>query len=273
LPLDDSAPDGTAALDGRRRLAGAYFIAIDRIRPDPAQPRRRLDTDAHRELTLSVRQLGVMQPIAVRWIDAEGVYRIISGERRYHAAMAAELAEVPCWVQTPREEEILLRQIVENWQRSDLSPFELADSLAAIRDSHGYSQDELAALTGKPKSEISKLLALLNLSADAQQLARADPSLSRRHLYAISQSPPEEHAKLIEQVREHGLKANETEALVKRRAQPAAHGRQVTIRRFRTTQAVVTLTFRKRSVTESDLYHALDEVRGQLQQEHVNPRG
>lgn len=208
-----------------------------------------------------------MQPIAVRWIDAEQHYRIISGERRYHAAMAAELAEIPCWVQAPREEEILLRQIVENWQRRDLSPFELADSLASIRDAHGYSQDELATLTGKPKSEISKLLALLSLNEDAQSIARNDPTLSRRHLYAISQSPSSSHTELIRQVKEQDLKADETERLVKRRTHPSRTAPLTSIRRFKTAHAVVTVTFRKRAVSDADLRQALDEAIDQLSAE------
>ena len=118
------------SLDGRRRLGGAFAIACDRIRPDPTQPRRRLDTDAQKELNASVERLGILQPITVRYVEAEDVYRIITGERRYHAACAAGLPEIPCWVQSPKEDEVLLHQIVENWQRLDMHPFDLADALA-----------------------------------------------------------------------------------------------------------------------------------------------
>jgi ParB family chromosome partitioning protein len=158
-----------------------------------------------------------------------------------------------------------LRQVVENWQRRDLSPFELADALAAIQDAHKYSQDELARLTGKPKSEISKLLALLSLSPEAQQRARQDSNLSRRQLYAISQVPAERQAALVEQVQRQGLKAEETEDLVRREKRPAQRrGAPSTMRRFQTSAAVVTVSFRKRSVADGDVLAALDEARAQL---------
>jgi len=253
------------ALDGRRRLTGAYLIDIGRLRPDPTQPRRQLDAQAQQELINSVRQFGIMQPITVRYLEAQKLYQIISGERRYHAALGAKLSEIPCWIQTPREEEVLVRQVVENWQRRDLSPFELADALAAIRDAHKYSQDDLARMTGKPKGEISKLLALLSLSSQAQQLARNDPIFTRRQLYAVSQLAPGRQALLLEEVRRQGLKAEETEELVRREKQPA-HRRSAptTMRRFQTAGAIVTVTFRKQSVADVDVATALDEARMQL---------
>src|SRR5262249_40386661 len=158
LPLDPNAAPEAGALQGRRRLTGAFLIDRARIRPDPAQPRKNLDTVAQQELIASIRRLGVLQPITVRYIEAEDVYQIIAGERRYQAAKAAEIAELPCWVQSPQAKDILLHQIVENWQRADLNPYDLADALAVLRDANGYSQKDLARETGKPESEISRLL-------------------------------------------------------------------------------------------------------------------
>lgn len=126
LPLTEQ-PANTIAAD-QRRLPGAFLIAIERLHPDPNQPRRTHDDNALSELADSIRRLGILQPIAVRLDASIDGYRIISGERRYRAAKAAGLAEVPCWVQTPDEIELLLRQISENWQRSDLHPMDLADS-------------------------------------------------------------------------------------------------------------------------------------------------
>lgn len=263
--LEQKPVTGAEALDGRRRLAGAYSIEIGRVHPDPSQPRRKLDTQAQQELTQSVRQFGIMQPITVRYIESQKIYQIISGERRYQAALRAKLTEIPCWVQSPREEEILVRQIVENWQRSDLSPFELADALAAVRDAHKYSQDELAKLTGKPKGEISKLLALLSLAPDAQKRAREDQTLTRRQLYAVSQVSPPRQVELIKEVQRQGLKVAETEELVRREKRPAnRRGSPTTMRRFQTSAAIVTVTFRKRSVADSDVLTALTEAHSQL---------
>lgn len=247
-------------------MAGAYFIEIGRIHPDPTQPRRQLDSQAQQELTLSVKQFGIMQPIAVRYIESQKIYQIISGERRYQAALRAKLTEIPCWVQSPREEEILVRQIVENWQRSDLSPFELADALASIRDTNKLTQDALAKLTGKPKGEISKLLALLSLAPAVQKRAREDSTFSRRQLYAVSQVAPDRQVEIIKEVERRGLKVVETEELVRREKQPSSRRGtpHMTMRRFQTSAAIVTISFRKRSVGDADVVTALDEAREQL---------
>jgi ParB family chromosome partitioning protein len=260
---------------GRQRLAGAFSIQVDRVCPDPTQPRRELDSEAHRQLTDSVCRYGIMQPIAIRYLADEDVYQIISGERRYRAALAAGLAEVPCWIQTPREEEILVRQVVENWQRSDLNPFELADALARIRDMQGVSQEALAKLTGKPKSEISRLLALLTIGPEAQGLARNSPDLGKRQLYAIARAEPETQTTLIRQIQEQSLTASETEALAKKTQRTPSGSRQrgapTTHRRFRTSQASVLVTFRKRHVENADILAALDEVQNQLNGEASPP--
>jgi ParB family chromosome partitioning protein len=126
LPLSDKQSAVTGPLEGRRKLGGAYSIDISRIRPDPIQPRKKLETEAQRELVASVKRLGILQPITVQYIESENLYQIITGERRYHAAKEAGLPEIPCWIQTPKEEDVVLHQIVENWQRLDMHPYDLA---------------------------------------------------------------------------------------------------------------------------------------------------
>jgi ParB family chromosome partitioning protein len=209
----------------------------------------------------------VLQPIAVRYIESEDVYQVISGERRFQASREAGLTEIPCWVQSPKDEEILLRQIVENWQRSDLHPYELADSLARLRDANGYSQRDLARETGKPESEISKLLSLLKLDPAVQKAAREDDegAFSKRHLYALSRLKPDVQQEVANEVKERSLTAIETEKAIRRRLPDAAGrmrgGTPTTHLRYATEQATVTLNFRKRNVTSADIIAALDEVR------------
>ena len=218
-----------------------------------------------------MQELGFLQPIAVRFLVEDDVYQIISGERRYRAAKRAGLAEMPCWVQDPEEEQVLLRQIVENWQRRDLAPLELADALAELRDAGGHSQTELARLTGKPKSEISKLLSLLELDPKVQNPVREGNSgLTKRHLYAISQVRPGEQPVVAEKVEREGLSAIETEKLVARRKQTVRSGRAstATIRRYATKQAIVTVKFRKGDVTAADVLAALDEARSMAEEQN-----
>ena len=258
------------SLDGRRRLGGAFAIALDRIRPDPAQPRRRLDTDAQKELNASVKRLGIIQPITVRYLETDNIYRIITGERRYHAACEAGLAEIPCWVQSPRENEVLLHQIVENWQRLDMHPFDLADALARLRDTNSYSQRDLARETGKSEAEISKHLAILDLDPAVQKVARDDQTgrLTRRHLYAIRALPVERQLAILHRAQQENMTSADMEHLAAKEIHdPSSHKRRgapVSHHRFSTSQATVSLTFRKKSVTPEDILTALDEVRSQV---------
>jgi ParB family chromosome partitioning protein len=254
-------------LQGRRRLAGAFFIELARIRPDPSQPRRSHDDRAHQELTASIARLGVLQPIAVRYIQAEDIYQIISGERRYLATKAAGLSEMPCWVQAPKDEEILLRQLSENWQRAELHPFELADSLARLRDVNGYTQKDLAEATGKSPGEISKLLSLLDLDPAIQKEAREDQSgaVTRRHLYALTKLDAADQPEALAAIRVGHLTATDTDSMVSRRlAAHAKHrkrGSPVTKFQYVTSQATVHVTFRRATVESDDVLRALDEAK------------
>src|SRR5262249_26319725 len=141
---------------------------------------------------------------------------IITGERRYRAASLAGLTEMPCWEQSPDDEDILARQVVENWQRADLHPFDLADTLARLRDEQHRSQKQIAELTGKPESEISTLLSLLKLRDSIQQQYRRDKSgiLSRRHLENIAKLPVDIQEEFHAEVVEKKMTARQTEEIV-----------------------------------------------------------
>jgi ParB family chromosome partitioning protein len=258
------------SLDGRHRLGGAFAIAPERIRPDPSQPRRQLDSEAQQELNASVKRLGIIQPITVRYIEDENIYRIVTGERRYHAACETGLSEIPCWVQDLKENQVLQHQIVENWQRLDMHPFDLADALARLRDANSYSQRDLARETGKTEGEISKLLAILDLDPAVQKLARDDQTgrISRRHLYAIRALPAERQLSLLRRAQQEATTAiNMEELAAKETNGPPCHRRRgapVSHHRYSTSQAIVSLTFRKKDVTTEDILASLDEVRFQV---------
>lgn len=217
-----------------------------------------------------MRRLGILQPITVRFIEKDNIYRIITGERRYHAACEAGFAEIPCWVQEPKEDEVLLHQIVENWQRLDMHPYDLADALARLRDTNNYTQQDLALETGKSKGEISKLLALLDLDPVVQKVAREDQSghITRRHLYAVRSLSADEQLTIIQKTQQEALTAEDVERIVanrveslegrKRRGAPVSHYR------FPTSHALVTVTFRKKEVTTEDILTTLEEVRFQV---------
>jgi ParB family transcriptional regulator, chromosome partitioning protein len=212
----------------------------------------------------------------VRFIADEGIYYVIAGERRYRAAKEAGLTELPCWVQRPEERDVLVHQIVENWQRAELHPFDLADALTELRDTNGYSQADIARLTGKPESEISRLLSLLKLEPQVQKESRADVSgeITRRHLITISTLNPSAQQRVFRLVKEKGMTALETERFVqdtKAKAVPvdrrgAHHAERI---RFKTEKALVLVQFRRGTVTKDDILAALDEARQQAAKHHA----
>jgi ParB/RepB/Spo0J family partition protein len=271
LPLNLDATAEAGASEGRRRLTGAFLIELARIRPDPTQPRRNLDTAAQRELEDSVRQLGILQAITVRYLADEDIYQIISGERRFQAATKAALPEMPCWVQHPKETDVLLHQIVENWQRADLRPFEVADALAALRDGNGYSQKDLAKLTGKPESEISRLLSILKIEPEVQKEAResVEGNVTRRHLIALAQLRSPKQKEAFKTMKVGALTAEATEKLVQETKAKAVgiKTRGAPVRKrlsYLTPKASVSLTFRTKTVTVDAILAALDDVREQV---------
>lgn len=246
-----------------------------RIRPDPKQPRREFDTEELKGLAASILERGLKQPLRVWYVPEADVYQIVSGERRYRAALAGGVVAVPCIVEDapgmlPRKE-ILVDQIVENWQRADLKPFELSDALAELRDQHGLSQDEIARLTGKPKSEISRLLSIQKVAPAIQQAARTEENgpLSRRHLIAVAQLPAEEQPKLVSKIRSGHLSATETERKAARwkegRTGQVVRGVRSTVRRYVVGPATVQITFRKRDVQPADVLHVLERVRSMVE--------
>lgn len=246
-------------------------MPIHRIRPDPDQPRKRVDPLYIEELTETVRRHGILQPITLRYVEEDDIYLILSGECRYRAAMAAGLETVPVWVKTPKSEEILVHQVIENWARSDLNPFELADSLSQIRDANRYTQTELAKVTGKNKSEISRLLSLLELDPAVQRIARDDSTgrITKRHLFAIARLDVDKQRQLIRRVQQNDLTALDVERYVTRyhssQSATGKKGAPVTRRRFATSHASVLITFRKGEVTDEDLLFAISEVTNQIQ--------
>ena len=271
LPFSSESGPATASLGGRQRLRGAFLIDIDRIEADPDQPRKYFDTDAQRELNASVARLGILQPITVRYVEDRRKYRIITGERRFQAAKATRLKELPCWVQTPQDSDVLLHQIVENWQRADMHPYDLADALVRLRDEYGYTQRQIANHIGKSEGEISKLLAILVLAPDVQRLARQDTTgrISKRHLYAVARLKPDDQRKLIEKVHSCGLNVSDVERLAKDREERDEEGRPnrapAKSFRFETSSATVTVMFRKESVSGTDILTALQEARDKVE--------
>ena len=157
-------------------------ILIQDIKPNPDQPRRNIDQKALAEMTLSIKRHGVLQPIIV--VRAGQGYRIVAGERRFRAAQAAGLADMPAIVRSLQELEEVELSLIENIQRVDLSPLEQALSVYRLQHQFNLGLEQIAAKLGKAPSTISNLTRLLQLP-EAARTALSDGKISEGHARAI----------------------------------------------------------------------------------------
>jgi len=156
--------------EGTTRLKGARNIPLNKIKPDPNQPRTTFDKESLTELANSIKQYGVLEPITVEYVQTEDYFKIIAGERRYRASQLAELTHMPCIVRTTDDSERLAIQLVENIQREDLSPVDKARGLLELKAKLGKNTQwkEIEAMTGISERRRQQFLALLNLPGDIQ---------------------------------------------------------------------------------------------------------
>lgn len=158
------------------------YLSVDKIRPNPAQPRRYFDEAALEELSRSILSYGILQPLTVRR-GAQG-YELIAGERRLRAAKLAGLREVPCLLASADEEDSPLLALIENLQRRDLHWFEEACAISRLISAYGLSQEQAAEKLGKSQSAVANKLRLLRLSPECVALLR-EHALSERHARAL----------------------------------------------------------------------------------------
>lgn len=179
-------------------------LALDAVRPRKDQPRKDFDKKALDELTISVRQHGVMQPIIVVH-DEQNMYSIVAGERRWRAATAAGLTEIPAIIRTYAELELLQLSLVENLQRADLSPLEVAYSIRKLRDQFGQSYEQIAQSLGRAYVTVINTQRLLKLPShirDALQQNKISEGHARA-LLALEKKPDLQDALFTTILKEH----------------------------------------------------------------------
>jgi ParB family transcriptional regulator, chromosome partitioning protein len=207
--VHDRAPQQPAL-----RSEAVARIAVDLIDPNPLQPRTVFQPERLQELADSIRANGIIQPLVVRPHD--GRYQLVAGERRWRAARLAALAEVPVFVQDVSDDRLLEITLVENIQREDLNPIEVARAFERLARELGLSHDEIARRTGKDRSSITNTLRLLKLPSDIQQLV-AEHRLSMGHARAILGLPTEElQRQVAEKGSSQGLSVRQVERLVQK---------------------------------------------------------
>ena len=193
---------------------GLLEVPVNAISPNPKQPRTRFDDEAIGALAVSIREVGILQPIVVR--RSAGGYELIAGERRLRAAKRAGLATVPVVVRDTDDADTLREALIENIHREDLGPIELADAFRQLLEELGLKQEELAERIGVSRSHIANTIRLLQLPLDVQQLL-TDDKLQAGHARALlSLSDAEAQGSLALRVAAEDLSVRETEELVRR---------------------------------------------------------
>ena len=197
-------------------------VPVEKLVPNPLQPRRDFDPDSLADLAASLRQKGVIQPLVVRPIANSDQYEIVAGERRWRAAQLAELHSVPVVVRDFNDAEVLEIAKIENIQRSDLNAIEEALGFRQLMDRFGHTQERLAEAMSKSRSHIANLLRLLTLPDDVQHLVRT-AKLSAGHARALINSG--NASEFARQVVAKSLSVRDTERLVRESAGKSAAGR------------------------------------------------
>ncbi len=191
--------------------AADHLVPIERISPNPDQPRKQFVQDDLDDLAASIREKGVLQPLIVR-ARGNGDYEIVAGERRWRAAQMAQLHALPVIVRDFSDIEVLEVAIIENIQRADLNAAEEAAGYKQLMDKFGHTQEKMAEALGKSRSHIANLLRLLNLPIAVLELLR-EGKLSAGHARALI--PAQDPLALAQKIIKGGLSVRVAEALVK----------------------------------------------------------
>ncbi|MHB1109464.1 MAG: ParB/RepB/Spo0J family partition protein, partial [Devosia sp.] len=209
-----------ATMEGARvaeSSSGTKRLPLDFIIANRANPRRDFDPDQLEELTSSIREKGVMQPLLVRPTNDPNIFEIIAGERRWRAAQKAGLHDVPVIVREVDDKEALELAIIENVQRVDLNPLEEAQGYGQLIDQFEYTQQDLAQVIGKSRSHVANTLRLLRLPQDVRDmLARGELTAGHARTLITAEDP----AGLARRIVGGGLSVREAEALSQRGSAP-----------------------------------------------------
>lgn len=240
------------------------LIPVEDLDPNPHQPRQNLGDLS--ELTASIREKGVLEPILVR--PGGGRFEIIAGERRYRAACEAGLDEVPCIVRTTSDSEMMELALIENLQRQDLSPFEEADGLKSLGEAHGYTHELMAEKLGKSRSSITEALSLAAMPESVRsQCRRADIGSKSLLLQIVRQDGTEKMLALLERIQGEGPTRAAARRLAREAKGKPAKGRpRGHVFRYRSPENGFTLSlqFRKARVSREEIVKALDLALAEL---------
>jgi ParB family transcriptional regulator, chromosome partitioning protein len=270
----ETGPPATSPDDGRTRAREAGHMELERIVPDPDQPRKEFSPEAIDRLAASLLKHGQLQPLRVRWNGDLGKWVVISGERRYRAALKAGLKTVACIFADGElsASDILQEQMVENCLREDLKPSEQAEAYRQLMALHGWTAKQLAEELHVSEGAISKALSLTRLPEDLRTQAD-DGAVPATALYEVAKVEDEDDQReIVRRIKAEGLKRDDVVEVVREavgRSKAKGRGakakpRQVTSRTFRAGGYKVTVENR-RGIEDGTLAAALAEIVDQVQ--------
>ncbi|MCD8288211.1 MAG: ParB/RepB/Spo0J family partition protein [Prevotella sp.] len=205
ITMDDLTTGGSSSI---------REIDLSQIRPNPDQPRQEFDEDSLQELAASIREFGIIQPITLRQMP-DGGYQIVSGERRYRASSLAGLTSVPAYVRTVEDDSMVEMALIENIQREDLNPVEIALTFQRLIDQYHLTQDRLSERVGKKRATIANYLRLLRLPAEIQ-IGLKNKQIDMGHARALlSIDNPTRQLDLYERIQKQGYSVRKVEELAK----------------------------------------------------------
>ena len=246
------------------------MIPADKIRPNPEQPRKFLGD--LRELTDSIKEKGVLEPLLVRFVPREDAYYIISGERRYHAARAAGVRELPCIEKIADDAETLELALIENLQRKDLTPFEEAEGLHRLAAQFDYTHDDIARKIGKARSSVTETLSLRNIPEPVRRRCAEKGIVSKSLLLQVARQPNEK--KMFEAIhriamggltRDEARRERRSEKMAGPRPQPFIYNFQPENEAFR-----LRIQFRRTHVSREEIIATLRSVLASLERDEAN---
>ena len=235
------------------------MIPAEEIEPNPNQPRQTLGDLA--ELTASIREKGILEPLLVRRVGTR--FQIIAGERRFRAALEAGLSELPCVIRDSSDAETMEIALIENLQRKDLTAFEEADGLRVLAEKYGYTHEDMAEKLGKSRTTITESLSLTAMPDQVRQLCRlADIQSKSVLLQVVRQGDSGKMVAFVERLQKSGEATRETARRLARPEEPRRGRPRHFVFKLQPKGASFSLAlqFKKAAVEREEIIRTLEEI-------------
>ena len=193
-------------------------VSIEKIQPNPNQPRRDFDDDSLQELANSIRQIGIIQPITLRDMG-DGTYVIIAGERRWRASQRAGLTHIPAYIRTVDDENMMEMALVENIQRQDLSALEIALAYQHLMEQYNLTQEQLSDKVGKNRATVANYLRLLKLPAPIQMALKKREIVMGHARALLALNDPKAQLEVFNEFKKDKISVRKIEEMVKELSQ------------------------------------------------------